>query len=481
MDETQDISHIKRTTVVSTLSLFFQSGYSALLGFVANIILTILLSPQIFGIYITVLSVNAILSYFSDVGLAASLVQKKEVTEDDFKTSFTVQQILVITLVLVGFIITPLIKNFYGLPQEGAYLFWALLISFFISSLKTIPSILLERKIQFQKIVFVQVIENTVFYLSVTVFAVLGFGLMSFAYSVILRSVIGLIIIYSISFWLPKIGISRANLKELLAFGVPFQASSFLALFKDDLIILFLGKILGFEGLGYIGWAKKWAEAPIRIVMDSVSRVLFPVLSRLQHDRERVSRLIEKILYYQTLLLAPAILGLAIVMEKFIMIVPKYGKWAPALPLFYLFCLSAFFSSYSTPFINLFNALGKVRISFVFMLGWTIAIWLLTPTLTKLFGLYGFPITQVILSSTFILVVLKARTIIKFDFIKPIYKSIITTLIMAGMIVPLLSVFGYSIIAFASAIAGGAVVYFTFLKLIFKINLFSEIKSLFKR
>ena len=32
--------------------------------------------------------------------------------------------------------------------------------------------------------------------------------------------------------------------------------SSFLALVKDDLLTLYLGKVLGFQALGYIGWAK---------------------------------------------------------------------------------------------------------------------------------------------------------------------------------------------------------------------------------
>jgi hypothetical protein len=35
---------------------------------------------------------------------------------------------------------------------------------------------------------------------------------------------------------------------------------SFLALVKDDLLTVFLGKVLPFAQVGYIDWAKKWAE-----------------------------------------------------------------------------------------------------------------------------------------------------------------------------------------------------------------------------
>ena len=128
---------------------------------------------------------------------------------------------------------------------------------------------------------------------------------MSFTYSVLLRALVGLIAIYRISYWRPRVGISLPSLKQLLSFGAPFQANSFLALFKDDLITLYLGKILGFEMLGYIGWAKKWAEAPLRIISDNITRVLFPVIARYQDDKPRVAGVIEKVLYYQTALLAP--------------------------------------------------------------------------------------------------------------------------------------------------------------------------------
>src|SRR3989344_9382547 len=184
--------------ITSIMSLFFQSGYSAFLGLIANLILTILLTPTIFGMYITVLSIISLLNYFSDIGLAASLIQKKEITDDDVKTTFTIQQILIIMLIAIGFFSTSFIRMFYNLPIEGVYLFWGLLLAFFISSLKTIPSVFLERKIQFQKIVVVQVMENTVFYLLAIILAVSSLGIMSFTYAVIARAIVGLIAMYSI-------------------------------------------------------------------------------------------------------------------------------------------------------------------------------------------------------------------------------------------------------------------------------------------
>jgi len=475
------MDNLKKKTVISTLSLFFQSGYSAFLGLVTNLVLTILLSPAIFGIYIATLSIISIFNYFSDIGLAASLIQKKEIDRNDEKTAFTVQQLLIIVLVTFGFTLTKFIQNFYRLPSQGTFLYHALLIGFFLSSLKTLPSIFLERKIQFQKIVLVQIIENTCFYLTVIILAILGWGLNSFSFAVIVRSIIGVIIIYILSPWKPGIGFSLPSFKKLVSFGLPFQTTSLLALVKDDLMTLYLGKVLGFQFLGYIGWAKKWAEAPIRIVMDSISRVLFPLFSRLQQEKEKLAHLVEKTIFYQSLFIVPAIFGLALTMDKLIQIVPKYLRWQPALPLFYLFCLSALFSSYSTPFINLLNGLGQVKISFYFMIFWTTFTWILTPLLTKNYSLYGFPFTLIIISSTFLLVIQQTKKYLQFAVIKNVFPPLISSCLMAATTYLSFQLPFSLILTLFIAILIGIITYGLALFLIFKVNLFQEIKLLLNK
>jgi len=479
---TENNKNIKRKSFISVMSLFFQSGYSAVLGFTANLILTILLSPSIFGIYITVLSLISFLNYFSDVGLAASLIQKRDLSNDDIKTTFTVQQVLILSIIAIGFASTSFIQKFYNLPADGIYLYWALLFSFFISSLKTIPSVFLERKIEFQKIVLVQIVENSVFYTAVSIFAILGYGLFSFTYSVILRSLIGLIMIYSLSFWIPKIGISFKSLKKLLTFGLPFQASSFLALFKDDMIILYLGKVLGFEGLGLIGFAKKWAEAPIRIIMDNISRVIFPLIAKAQNNLNKVKNYAEKILYYQTLVIAPIIIGMILIMPRLIDIIPKYQKWHASLPLFYIFAFSSLIVSFSAPFMNLLNGLGKVKITFSFMIFFTVLTWVLTPWLTSIYSYFGFPISHIIVSSFYILVLYKTKSMFNLSVIKPIFAPLLSAIIMGIILFSFDKTFvfsSWSIIFFE--ILTGALIYFILIRYIFKIRIFNELKTAYDK
>ena len=482
MQSNDEDTILKKRSFISTLSLFFQSGYSALLGLAANLILTVLLSPGVFGIYITVLSLISFLNYFSDVGLAGALIQKKVLEEDDLVTTFTIQQGLTLILIIFGYFAGDAIKTFYKLPQAGVYLYWALLVSFFISSMKTVPSVFLERKIKFQKIVFVQIVENTVFYVAVSVFALMGWGLQSFTVAVLLRAVVGLILIYSLSFWMPKIGVSMKSLRGLLKFGLPFQASSFLALFKDDLIILYLGKVLGFEAVGYIGWAKKWADAPIRIIMDNISKVIFPLIARFQDRTEKIAALSEKILYYQTALLAPVTIGMMVMIKYFVDLVPHYNKWTPALPLFYIFAVSSLILSFSAPFMNLFNALGKVKITFSFMFFVTLLNWVLTPLLTARFNYYGFPISHLVISITFAYILFKAQSAYHFSLLKPTWKFVVSSVVM-GLFLFFMNFFievnSFPLIGLSIVV--GIFIYYLFISYVFKVDLKSEINSFLKK
>ena len=213
--------------------------------------------------------------------------------------------------------------------------------------------------------------------------------------------------------------------------------------------------------------------------MDNISRVLFPVISRIQSDKQKISKLIEKLLNYQTTLLAPTMIGLALLMEPLVNVIPRYNKWTPALPFFYMFCLSAFFSSYSTPFMNLFNALGKVKISFSFMLFWTVTTWLLTPLFIKLFGLYGFPLNQLILSLTFIAVVYIAKKQIDFKFLESVYKPLITTAIMGVITFFIINSTLPTFPLVILTVTFSALIYFIILKFLFSIDLIKEVKSIF--
>ena len=456
-----DIAVVTKRSIRGIFALTSRTFVIQIVSFLANFLLTIFLTPSIFGVYFVVSAAIAFLSYFSDIGLAAALIQKKEaITHTDLKTTFTLQQALVVSVVIIAFLLSNSVGNFYNLGKDGVFLFQALAIAFFLSSLKTIPSIILERDLRFEKLVIPQIVETFFFSVVVVVLAMKGFGISSFTYAVLARGISGVIAIYIISPWKIGFGFSKDSARKLLSFGIPFQLNSFLALIKDDLFIAYLGKALPLAQVGYIGFAQKWAYAPLRLIMDNVIRVTFPSFSRLQNDKEVLEKAIEKSIFAACFLIFPALVGLVALSPYFIHLIPKYLKWEPALLSLALFSINAALSSISTPLTNALNAIGKIKISLYLMVFWTIATWVLTPILIVSMGFNGVAAASALISSSVVLVIYLTRKYVKFDVFKATMFPFLAAVIMGAVIYFLGPLVIKNLISLLFMIGMGAMVYF---------------------
>ncbi|MBI3576780.1 oligosaccharide flippase family protein [Candidatus Gottesmanbacteria bacterium] len=429
-----ELTIIKKKAVSGVLALTSRTFLLQLIAFAATFLLTIFLSPAIFGVFYVVSAIIAFLGYFSDVGLAAALIQKKEdLTREDLVTTFTIQQLLVGAIVAIAMLFSGWISSFYRLDDAGVWLLRSLIVAFFLSSLKTIPSIILERQLEFKKLVIPQIVETLGFYVTAVALAWRGFGITSFTYAVLVRAILGVVSLYILSPWRMGIGITHSSAKRLLTFGLPFQVNSFLALLKDDLLTVYLGKILPFAEVGYIGWAKKWAEVPLRLIMDSVIRVTFPAFARLQHDKKILGTAIEKTLFGLALTIFPITIGLLFFIRPIVAIVPRYSKWEPALFSFALFAVASAVAALSTPLTNALNAVGKVKTTLKLMMLWTATTWILTTLLVGAIGFNGVALSLLLITSTVALVVRWAKQISQFSFVGSVRGPLVAALIQGGL------------------------------------------------
>lgn len=430
--EEAELGAFKGKLIRGVFALTTRTFILQLIALVSTFILTILLSPAVFGVFFVVSAVISFLSYFSDFGLAAALIQKKaEPTREELVSVFTLQQILIGSLCLFSYFLAPVFTHYYGLDADGIILLRALLFSFFLSSLKTIPSILLERKLKFDLLVIPQILETLAFYLVAILFAFWGFGIISFAWAAVIRGIVGLVAIYIVSPWPISIKLSFSSIRHLLNFGIPFQANSLLALAKDDLMTLFLGKILPLYQVGYLGWAKKWAEAPLRLIMDNIIRVTFPAYARLQDNKVLLGKAIGKSFFFLGLFVFPITALLILYINPMINLIPKYMKWQPALLPFYIYTVSAVMASFSSPLVNALNAIGKIKSTLMLMVFWTILTWISVPLLSFYYGYTGAAIAALIISVTAVIPIIMMRKIVYFPIADSIYKPILATLIMA--------------------------------------------------
>jgi O-antigen/teichoic acid export membrane protein len=400
-------------------------------------ILTILLGTGEVGLFAVVAEAISILGYFSDIGLASALIQQKdEVTKEQLQTTFFIQQTLVLVALSIVFLIYPSISSSRSYGSKEMWILISLCFSFVASSLKTIPSLLLERKLNFKLISTIDVLENISFYLIAVIFALLNFGAYSYAIATFFRSILGLVLIYSFSTWPLGISFSFQTAKKLFKFGIPFQLNSFIAVAKDRLSNLLVAGILGRESFGILSWAQKAPRLPLS-QMDAIMRVTFPTFSRLQDHPEVLAKSIKRSIYYISFFVFPALAGISLIAANVINIIPHYNKWLPAVIPLYFFSINAAIAAVTTPITNAFNAIGKITITTKLMIMWTVLTWLFYPILSIKFGIIGTSVATLIVGLSSFVVWYIASRLFKINILKTILHPLIASILMLIIIFPI--------------------------------------------
>ncbi len=475
------IEDVKARSVRGIVVLTGRTFFLQVIAVVAAGFLWAYLGPAELGVFIILNSVINFLNYFSDIGLAAALIQKKtHPTETDLRTTFFVQELLIVSLLVVVFLLTPFFKQHFSLTTDGVWLLYALALSFLLSSFKSIPSILLERKLDFIKLTFPQILEQVLYYVLLVYLAVNGYGIKSFTIAVIARDIIGVVAIYWLQPWRPGFAFSKATLKDLFKFGIPYQINTLLAAFKDDGMTIVLGGILGPVGIGYWGTAVKFARYPLTFFMDTVTRVTFPAFSRMQDEPEHLARSVTRSIFFICFLVFPSLAGLSIVAPYIVSVIPRYNQWQPALFALTFVSVNFMFAAATTQLTNLLNAIGKIRITFYLMIMWTALTWLLMPFLSSKFGVNGAAVGYSLVGSSSVVAIFIAKKQVNFSLYHSIGKPLIGTLLMAAVLVILrmfLPVTAYSIVILSLV---GAIVYGVIMVALVGVSLVEDAKKSFK-
>ncbi len=428
-------SDLKKQAFKGVFTLTFRRLILKIIDTVGIIFLARLLSQDAFGIFgIVSFVVFTFLSFFSDIGFGAALIQKEaELSEEDTQTVFTVQQILVTLLLILAWVLSPKITNFYGLGPQGMWLIRILSLSLFLTSFKTIPSIILERKLKFEILIVPEIVE-TVIYNSLAVYlAIKGYGVWSLVYAILARTLSGAILLNILSPWRIGWKLSSKSARELINFGVPYQLNSVLALIKDNVTPTLIAFWHGPAAVAFVNLAQNIATRPMEII-SIVSRVSFPAYSRIQNDPIRLARWIEKSVRLMSVIYFPAIAGLLVTAPGILryLYADAQDKWLPALPTLLLFLAGAFPIIITTTYTNALYALGKPKVVLALMLLYTILTWGLGAPLIYKYGFVGIAIAGIIITYlTLPLVVRELNKVVKVRSWESISKPLFASLMMA--------------------------------------------------
>lgn len=251
-------------------------------------VLARLLTKEEFGLFAIGLSLYAVGQYIADFGIGQALVQKSDLTEEDIRAGFTSSVLLGLLATALAWALAPAAGHFFNNPDVTPFMRTYACV-YVIASLATVSTSLLRRALRFKPLMVAEVgsyiIGQGVFGLGA---AFLGFG----AYSLIISAAVQGVIQLSVSYFYGRhpfrFTFRRESYRALYAFGGRASLISFLEFMSANLDTLMIGRLYGTGTLGLYNRGYNTVYAPLMGMARSLTRVLAPSFSVIQHNQAKL-------------------------------------------------------------------------------------------------------------------------------------------------------------------------------------------------
>lgn len=393
-----------------TLSLASGRGFS----FIAQLILGYLLLDEDFGVFALAMSVASFIQCFRDGGVQKVLVQQGKTNYERLKgPAFWIGFWFSTTagLGLVG--AAPWAARFYAEP-ELTKLLWVVAVSLPMSMPAKMLTAKLQIDLQFKTIAKISVASMFLRHASVILFAYLGLRALSFVLPLLLvatfEGIAGFLATRSIP-W--KSGHQLRLWPELLGNSLWETINAFLRGFANNGDYLVLGTLINKGTLGQYFFGYQLTVQMHTLLVVGFNQVLFPILTRLQDEPERMAQALVRSLRAFVLascaLSIPIAVGIAPLEE-----LVWRGKWEPAVPLMQIFAILVPLRGVSGIVHSAVAARGQFRLAAsitaiqgaILMLSAGLSYLFFGASITKI--ALGVSIVQIVLSNTLAMAVLRS-------------------------------------------------------------------------
>jgi PST family polysaccharide transporter len=263
----------------STLSVIGRQGFQILFA----VLLARLIGPTAYGAVGAATLLVTLSALLLDQGLAAALIQRAELPRNAAGAAATVNLLGATVLAAVVVVAAPALGAFFHTPDLPGMLLW-LGPGLLLKAAMIAPRSMLLRHLALSAVAKGEIAGAAVGSVAGAIAALAGAGPASFVVMSLVSDLVTLVVLLAVE----RGPVPSRDLRAfvpLLGFGLRVFATNGVAYVSRNTDTVLVGRFLGPTSLAQYGMAYRVLVLPVQLLGQSVNRVLFPVLSRLQGDR----------------------------------------------------------------------------------------------------------------------------------------------------------------------------------------------------
>lgn len=426
---------------------------NALIQIIQLAILARILSPEDFGLMALVMVVIGFSQMFVDMGISNAIIYKQTINKPQLSTLYwlniIIGIILFIAIVFLAKPISAIYENSQLIP-----LIKLVAITFLISPWGQQFLVLLQKKLKFDAIAKTDIISRLLSFTGVLILAFNGFGVYSLAAGSVFFAFFSTIgyNIFGRKLYQPSLKFQIESVKEFLSFGLYQMGEKAINFFAKEFDTILIGKFLGIEALGIYNVSKNLVNKPSKITNPIITKVTFPVMSKINHDLAKLKSIFLKTINYLSYINFPVYFLIALLAEPLIILM--FGnEWQQSIPIVQVLAFVFLLRSIGNPAGSLLLSRGRADIAFYWGLGKLILYPVFIIVGSK-FDIFGVTISLLVLNTIIYflnwrIIVLKTCNASFTEYLNAIKKPLLFSLLPALLIL-LISFFQLEIFLFAS-------------------------------
>lgn len=340
------------------------NGATQVLNVVIGILLGRLLSPDEWAPIGMIAIFSAIAGNLQSSGFSTAIVNMKQPTGNDYNAVFWFNIITSFIIYWLLFAMAPWIAWFFEQPCLTD-LSRLIFLAFFISSFGISTQAYLTKNMMNREIAIVNLCALVCSGMVAVILAFKGFSYWSLAWQQIINSAVLVTGRFFVVKWRPSLKIDFSPIRRTYKFALNILITMILNTVNNNILTFVFGKLFTKtpEVVGNFFQAFKWNNMAHQVVGGMIGQVAQPVLVNVRgEEQEREIRIFRKMLRFTAFLAFPALFGLSLISNEFIL--STIGeKWAASVPLLRILCIGGAFMPFYSLYSNLIISQGRSDIN----------------------------------------------------------------------------------------------------------------------